>query len=170
MFKVLSSLGSSKAPGLDGFTALFYKTYWHVVKRDVLECVLDFFQNKYLAKEHNHTFITLIPKQKGAHSVNQFRPISHINISYKIISKILANRIKTTLHKIISLLQSAFVPKRNIQDNSIIAHELFHSFKLKRGKCGFMFLKMDMEKAFDKMEWKLILSIMKHLGFHVIWL
>jgi hypothetical protein len=102
--------------------------------------------------------------------VNQFRPISLCNISYKIISKILANRLKSTLHKIISLLQSAFVPKRRIQDNSIIAHELLHSFNLKRGKCGLMFLKMDMEKAFDKMEWKLILSIMQHLGFPVTWL
>jgi hypothetical protein len=119
-----------------------------------------------LANEQNHTFLTLIPKQKEAHSVNQFRPINLCNISYKIIAKILANRLKTTLHKIISPLQLAFVPKRNIQDNSIIAHKLLHSFNLKRGKGGFMFLKMDIEKAFDKMEWKLILSIMQHLGFH----
>jgi hypothetical protein len=62
------------------------------------------------------------------------------------------------------------VPNRSIQDNSITTHELLHSFKLKRGKCGFMFLKMDMEKAFDKMEWKLILAIMQHLGFHATWL
>jgi hypothetical protein len=102
--------------------------------------------------------------------VNQFRPISLYNISYKIIAKILANRLKSTLQKIISLPQSTFVPKRNIQDNSIIAHELLHSFNLKRGKCDFMFLKTNMEKAFDKMEWKLILSIMQHLGFHVTWL
>jgi exonuclease III len=170
VFEVLSSLGSSKAPGPDGFTALFYKKYWSVVKKEVLECVLDFFLNKNLASEQNHTFITLIPKQSGAHSVNHFRPISLCNISYKIISKLLANRFKLLLPKIISPLQSAFVPNRSIQDNSIIAHELLHSFKLKRGKGGFMFLKIDMEKAFDKMEWKLILSIMQSLGFHSTWL
>jgi hypothetical protein len=67
-------------------------------------------------------------------------------------------------------LQSAFVPGRSIQDNSIIAHELLHSFKLKRGKGGFMFLKMDMEKAFDKMEWNLILVILQSLGFHANWI
>jgi hypothetical protein len=170
VFKVLSSIDSSKAPGPDGFSALFYKKYWSVVKYEVLECVWDFFLNKKMAKEQNHTFITLIPKQTGAHSVNQFRPISLCNISYKLISKILANRLKLLLPKIISPLQSAFVPNRSIQDNSIIAHELLHSFKLKRGKGGFMFLKMDMEKAFDKMEWKLILAIMQHLGFHDTWL
>jgi hypothetical protein len=64
VFEVLSSLGSSKAPGPDGFTALFYKKYWSVVKKEVLECVLDFFLNKNLASEQNHTFITLIPKTK----------------------------------------------------------------------------------------------------------
>jgi hypothetical protein len=166
VFEVLSSLGSSKARGPDGFTTLFYKKYWSVVKREILECVLDFFLNKNLASKQNHTFITLIPKQSGAHSVNHFRPISLCNIYYKIISKLLANRLKLILPKIISPLQSAFVPNRSIQDNSIIAHELLHSFKLKRGKCGFMFLKMDMEKTFDKMKWKLILTIMQSLGFH----
>jgi hypothetical protein len=170
VFKALSSIESSKAPGPNSFFALFYKKYWSVVKSEVLECVWDFFLNKKMAREQNHTFITLIPKQIGAHSVNQFRPISLCNISYKIISKILANRLKLLLPKIISPLQSTFVPNRSIQDNSIIAHELLHSFKLKRGKCGFMFLKMDMEKAFDKIEWNLILAIMQHLGFHATWL
>jgi hypothetical protein len=74
------------------------------------------------------------------------------------------------LPKIISPLQSAFVPSRNIQDNTILAHELLHSFKHKRGKGGFMFLNMDMEKAFDKMEWDFILAIMEKLGFHSSWL
>jgi hypothetical protein len=170
VFKVLSSIDSSKAPGPDGFSALFYKKYWSAVKCEVLECVWDFFLNKKMAREQNHTFITLIPKQTGAHSVNQFRPISLCNISYRKTSKILENRLKLILPKIISPLQSAFVPNKSIQDNSVIAHELLHSFKLKRGKCGFMFLKMDMEKAFDKMEWKLILAIMQQLGFHATWL
>jgi hypothetical protein len=70
------------------------------------------------------------------------------------------------LPKIISPLQSTFVPSRNIQDNTIQTHELLHSFKNKKGKGGFMFLNMDIEKAFDKMEWEFILSVMKKLGFH----
>ena len=168
--KALSSLGSSKAPGPDGFTALFYKKYWLVVRCEVLNCIWDFFLNKNLSSEQNHTFITLVPKQSGAHLINQFRPISLCNISYKIISKILANRLKVVLSKIIFALQSAFVPNRSIQDNSIIAHELLHSFNLKRGKGGFMFLKIDMEKAFDKMEWNLILVIMQKLGFNATWI
>jgi hypothetical protein len=170
VFQALSSLGSSKAPGPDGFTALFYKKYWPHVSKDILACVSHFFQNHQLLHELNHTFITLVPKKSGSHSVHHFRPISLCNISYKIISKILANRLKKVLPKIISPLQSAFVPNRNIQDNSILAHELIHTFKNKKGKKGLMFLKMDMEKAFDQMEWKFLLAIMKKLGFNDTWL
>lgn len=152
VFQALSSFGSTKAPGPDGFTALFYKRYWSIVKFDVLNFVWSFFQDNILLKEQNHTFIALIPKQSGSHTVHHYRPISLCNIVYKLITKILANRLKILLPKIISPLQSAFVPNRNIQDNTILAHELIHSFKNKKGKGGFMFLKLDMEKAFDKME------------------
>jgi hypothetical protein len=73
--------------------------------------------------------------------------------------------LKVVLPKIISPLQSAFVPSRNIQNNSILAHKLLHFFKNKKGKWGFMFLNMDMEKAFDKLEWSFLLAILKKLGF-----
>jgi hypothetical protein len=170
VIQALSSLGSFKAPGPDGFTALFYKKYWTHISKDILACVRHFFQNHHLLQELNHTFITFVPKKTGSHFVHHFRPISLCNISYKIISKILANRLKNVLLKIISPLQSAFVPNRNIQDNSILAHELIHTFKNKKGKKGFMFLKMDMEKAFDQMEWLFLLAIMKKLGFNDTWL
>jgi hypothetical protein len=153
VIQALSSLGSSKAPGLDGFTALFYKKYWSHVSKDVLACVRHFFQFSHLLQELNHTFITPVPKKTISHTVHHFRPTSLSNIAYKIISKILANRLKNVFPKIISPLQSTFVPSRNIHSNSILAHELIHTFKNKRGKKGFMFLKIDMEKAFDQMEW-----------------
>ena len=168
VIKALSSVGSTKAPGLDGFTALFYKKYWPTFRADVLSCIWNFFNNKHLLNEQNHNFIALVPKQNGSHTVHQFRPISLCNIVYKIISKILANRLNALLPKIISPFQSAFVPGRNIQDNSILAHKLLHNFK--KGKGGLMFLKLDMEKAFDKMEWPFILSIKKKLGFHLTWI
>lgn len=164
--QALSSLGSTKAPGPDGFTALFFKKYWSSVKGDVMSFVFKFFQNNHLLKEHNHTCIALVPKQSGFHSVHHFRPISLCNIVYKLITKIMASRLKILLPKIISPLQSAFVPNQNIQDNNILAHELLHSFKNKKGKGGFMFLKMDMEKAFDNMEWDFFLEILIKLGFH----
>jgi hypothetical protein len=170
VIQALSSLDSSKALGLDGFTALFFKKYWFVVKVEVLGCIRNFFLNHILLQEQNHTHIALIPKQSGAYIVHHFRPISLCNIVYKIITKILANRLKVMLPNFISPLQSAFVASKNIQDNTILAHELLHSFKHKRDKGGFMFLNMDMEKVFDKMEWDFILAIMQKLGFHSSWL
>ena len=135
-----------------------------------MQCIWNFFQQQFLLRDQNHSFIALVPKLNGSHIAQQFRPISLCNIVYKIISKNLANRLKVHLHKIISPLQSAFVPKRNIQDNTILAHQLLHSFKSKRGKGGFMFLKMDMEKAFDRMEWSFVLAILEKLGFSSIWI
>jgi hypothetical protein len=128
----LTSIGSTKALGPDGFTALFYKKYWSIVKDVVISSIWDFFGNNWLLKEQNHTFIALIPKQLGASSVHQFRPISLCNIIYKIISKILTNRFKTQPHLFISPYQYAFVPSRNIQENIILAHELFNVINSKR--------------------------------------
>jgi hypothetical protein len=106
-----------------------------------------FFCSNRLLKEQNHTFIALIPKKLGASFMCQFRPISLCNIIHKIISKILANRFKALLHLFISPYQSAFVPSRNIQDNNILAHELFNVINSKKGREGLMAIKIDMEKA-----------------------
>jgi hypothetical protein len=169
IFDALSSIGSTKAPGPDGFTALFYKKYLSIIKDVVLGSVWDFFLKNHLLKEQNHTFIALIPKQLGPSTVHHFRPISLCNIIYKIISKILANRFKVLLHHFISPLQSAFVPTRNIQDNTILAHELLHTMKAKRGRGGLMAIKLDMEKAFDRMEWSFLFAILEKLGFRSTW-
>ena len=137
------------------------KKYWGIVREDVLQCIWFFFKNNFLQRFQNHPFIALVPKLNASHTAHQFRPISLCNIVYKIISKILADRLKVLMHKIISPFQSAFGPKRNIQDNTILAHELLHAFKSKRGKRGFMLLKIDMEKAFDRMEWSFLLAILE---------
>jgi hypothetical protein len=102
------SIGPTKSPGPDGFTGLFYQKYWSLVKPVVLSCVWNFFNNHHLLQEHNHTFIALVPKQMGPSTVHHFRPISLCNIIYKIISKILANRLKGLLHHFISPYQSNF--------------------------------------------------------------
>jgi hypothetical protein len=112
IYDSLLSLGRTKAPGPDGFTTLFYVKYWEHIKSTVLSAVGDFFSHNQLLREQNHTFIALIPKKLGASSVQQFRPISLCNIIYKIISKLLANRLKPLLPKFISPFQTAFVPGR----------------------------------------------------------
>jgi hypothetical protein len=143
-FSTISDLGLNKAPDLDGKTKLFYKTYWPIIKLSVLASVQSFFRGGFMLKEFNHTNIALIPKVDNPSSMNQFRPISLINFNYKIIYKILSNRIKPLLHKIVSPMQSVFLKGRSIHDNTILAHEVFHSMKHKRGNGGLMALKLDM--------------------------
>jgi hypothetical protein len=80
IFSALSDMGSTKAPGPNGFTALFYKKYWSTIKDVVLSSIWDFFGNHHLQQEQNHMFIALIPKQLGASFVHHFRTISLCNI------------------------------------------------------------------------------------------
>ena len=108
--------------------------------------VKDFFRSGKMLKQINHTFITLLQKVDNLETINHFRPISLCSTIYKIISKILTNRLKNIIPKLIHPLQGAFIKGRAIQDNVLIAHEIFHSFKQKKkNKEGLMAIKLDME-------------------------
>ena len=92
--KAVFQMGPTKAPGLDGMNALFYKNFGHVVGDNVVFAVLDFLNNGIMIPDINHTNIVLIPKVKNWEKMSKFRPISLCNVIYKIISKVLASRLK----------------------------------------------------------------------------
>ncbi|KAL6145213.1 hypothetical protein ACLB2K_055901 [Fragaria x ananassa] len=118
-----------------------------------LMIVASFFHGEISFDKLNKTNIVLIPKVSLLESVNQFRPISLCNNFLKILSKLLANRLKPILPCIISKQQNTFVEGRQIQDNIIIAHEAYHYLKLKKSKSNHeMTLKLDMNKAYDQSE------------------
>lgn len=159
----------SKAPGPDGFSALFYQKFWNVVEEEVTQQILKMLNPAKLEENINDTMITLIPKQARPLTVSDFRPISLCNVSSKIISKVLANRLKLVLPEVISENQSAFMEGRMITDNFILAHELSHFIKSRRNqKEGYFSLKTDMSKAYDRVEWD-FLEIMLNLGFPPNW-
>ena len=109
----------------------------------------------------------LIPKMLHPTKVADFRPISLSIVLYKLISKVIANRLKKVLPRIISDSQCAFVPGRLISDNVLVAYELVHFFRMKKkGKKGFMSLKLDMSKAYDRVEWGFLKEVMGMLGFN----
>ena len=114
---------------------------------------------------------TLIPKTKSPERVTEYRPISLCNVLYKLISKVLANRLKKILPNIISESQSVFVLGRLITNNILIAFEtLYHMHNKKTGKVGFMALKLDMSKAYDRVEWGFLKQVMVRMGFHDKWI
>ena len=107
----------------------------------------------------------MIPKVKNPKKVSEFRPISLCNVVYKLITKVVANRLKKLLAKMIPDSQSAFLLGRLITDNILVAFETLHFLKRKtQGKLGYMALKLDMSKAYDRVEWVFLERIMRHLG------
>ncbi|KAJ0615163.1 putative RNA-directed DNA polymerase [Helianthus annuus] len=159
------SMGSDKAPGPDGFTAGFFKGAWPVVGCEVTNAVRDFFIHGKLLRELNHTLIVLLPKSSSPSIVTDYRPIACCNVLYKCISKIIADRIKVVLDDIVSINQSAFVPGRKISDNILLTQELMHNYHRNIGppKCAF---KVDIQKAYDTVDWKFLKSILLGFGFH----
>ncbi len=146
----LFQMHPSKAPSPNGMTNLFYQKIWHIVEHDVCLAVLDFLNNGHMLKNVNSTHIALIPKVKNSESMSNFRPISLCDVIYKIISKILVNRMKLILPNVIADSQSAFVPGRMITDNVIITFESLHYLKnLRGGKNAQIVAKFDMSKAYD---------------------
>lgn len=119
----------------------------------------------------NETYIMLIPKNKSLTKVTEYHPISLCNITYKVIAKVLANKMKIVLPKIISTTQSAFVLGRLITDNIIVAFEVLHSMHCRvRRSDAYVALKLDMSKTYNKLEWCFITVVMERMGFAKRWI
>jgi hypothetical protein len=161
----------TKAPGTDGFLAHFFQRNWDLCGEEVTSAVIRVLRGEGDPATINDTIIVLIPKVANAEDLCQYRPISLCNVIYKIASKVVANRLKLILPEIISEEQSAFVPGRLITDNIITAYEYLHFMKRKRAldlRC--CALKLDMKKAYDRVEWEYLRTIMAQLGFHWAWI
>jgi hypothetical protein len=131
--------------------ALFYKKFWDVVGEKVTKEVLNVLNGGPMPPDWNDTCIVLIPKTNTPECMKDLRPISLCNVVYKLISKMLANRLKVILTEIISPNQSAFVLGRLITDNILLAYECTHFMKSKKkGKDGYAAVKLDMSKAYDR--------------------
>ncbi|KAK3224332.1 hypothetical protein Dsin_011357 [Dipteronia sinensis] len=161
--EVLKECDGNKAPGPDGFKVNFIKK----IRKDIEGDFMDFMQEYNLdgakVKYLNHSFVTLIPKTLNLNSLSEYRPISLVNSLYKVLAKVLSNRMRKVLNEVIGEAQMAFVVRRQIIDSFVIANEVISNWR--REKEGGIVLKLDFEKAYNSVDHKFLDLCLEGMGF-----
>ncbi|KAK4409480.1 hypothetical protein Sango_0021000 [Sesamum angolense] len=126
--------------------------------------VMDFLRSGRMLRQLNHTIIALVPKSEHSHSVADYRPISCCNVIYKVITKIIADRLSPALEQLIDRSQAAFIGGRNITDNIFLAQEMVWQYSRKRisPRCT---INVDLRKAFDLVSWAFLSRVLHGYGF-----
>lgn len=145
--------------------AIFFQQFWNIVGGDVVKTIQDIFIYGRILAALNRTTVVLISKTQSAFLFNQLRPISLCNIVYKIFAKILVSHIRPLLLKLISPNQAAFSRGRQIGENSILVNEIVRHLKNKKGDTGYIRIKFDLHKAYDRVNWAVLNEILIHYGF-----
>lgn len=154
----------TSSAGPDGYNGVFYQRCWHIINKEVVNVVQSLFKGNSLTKYYTHTCLVLIPKVESPTCFSNLRPISLSNFSSKIITKVLSRRMNPLLPKLISENQSGFVKGRAITENVLLTHEIVHGIsEFNRGSS--MMIKLDMAKAYGRMSWPFLTSVMRQFGF-----
>ena len=156
------------APGPDGLSFLFYQKFWEIIKSDIMAMFTDFCQGTLDIQRLNFALVTLVPKVSEACNMKQFRPISLINCSLKMFSKLLTNRLGKVAQRLVATNQSAFIKGRYILESVVVANEIVHS--LHRNKEKGVIIKLDYEKAYDRVSWEFLFEVLNTRGFSPNWI
>jgi Reverse transcriptase (RNA-dependent DNA polymerase) len=161
------SMGADKSPGPNDFSMSFYQTYWDIIKSDLFSMFENFFKGTLDIAKLIRATLCLILKVSNASLVIEFRPIALLNCSYKIFSKVLANRLQVVLNDIIGDSQSAFLKGRYILVCVVNAYEVLH--QVHKDKDEGLLFKVDFQKAFDYVNWTYLLDLFVQRGFDPLW-
>jgi hypothetical protein len=157
----------NKAPGPDGFPAEFYQTFWETIKSDLLEMFSVFHAGHLELFCLNFSEIILLPKVNEAQRIQQYRPICLLNVSFKIFTKVATIRLNSVADHVVQPSQTACMQGRNILDGVVILHEAVHELHTK--KLHGVILKLDFEKAYDKVKWSCLQQTLRVKGFSPEW-
>jgi len=160
---VVFSMEKNTAPGPDHIPVEFFQTCWEIIKQDLMFMFEDFENLSLDIGRLNYGTITLLPKIKEANKIKQYRPICLLNVVYKIFTKTLMLRLEKILERMLNRCQTAFLKGRNIMEGVLSLHEILHDTKVK--KKGGLILKLDFEKAYDKLNWEFLLDGLTQRGF-----
>lgn len=160
--------GSEKSPGPDGINFKFIKRFWHLFKPDVLRFLDEFYVNGIFSRGCNASFIVLIPKVENPQALDEYRPVSLIECMYKIVAKLLANRLKKIMPLIINERQFAFIEGKHLLQSALIANEVAEEAKRRQKLC--IVFKVVYEKAYDSVSWEFLVYMLKRLGFCSEWI
>jgi len=161
------SCGGDKCPGPDGFNFNFIKEFWGVLKPEFRRFVDEFHVNGSFPRGNNASFLALIPKVNHPQSLNEYRPIFLIGCMYKVIAKLLANRLRHVIPVLIDERQTAFIKDRHILHGILILNEVVE--EACRRKKPVMIFKVDFEKAYDTVSWSFLDYMLHRLGFCLKW-
>ncbi|KAK1319585.1 hypothetical protein QJS10_CPB04g01321 [Acorus calamus] len=164
---VIFSAEGNKAPGPDGFTFWFFQTFWTLVKADILQVFTELQSGRPGLGRLNASLFTLIPKRSGVSDVNEYRPICLVNVCYRIVSKVLATRMKKVSADLIEEAQTAFIPGRNLQDGYLVAQEIITT--LTKDRRSGVALKLEFEKAYDSVHRDFLYQVLAQHGFEEQW-
>lgn len=164
--EVVWGIKGDKSPGPDGFSAFFFQNGWSIVGAKLGEAVKSFFRDGRLLKQWNVASITLAPKTNNVSKPSDFRPIACCSVIYKIISKILASRLREVVPVLTSQQQSGFVKGRNLKDNVMVAQEIVRNYGRSHISPRFT-MKIDIHKAYDSVRWDFVQQVLRVMKFPV---
>lgn len=159
----LKAMKTDTAPGPDGFPVAFFKKCWPWLKPLIFAIIKGFALGQVNISRINYAILALIPKKVGADKISQFRPIALINVIFKLVAKCYALRLGPVAQKIVDRAQTAFLKDRVILEGVLCLNEIIHEVKKK--KLPTVILKLDFEKAYDKISWSFLSEVLHHKGF-----